>query len=99
MLINFYLTIYIKDHSKFVFSNQAEYDKVGDYVIQYVDYSIHKSGLEKIWVPNSNAKNPYDFYRPAFEPQCHIYVNKNLMDHPIKNLLLLIQGTGAVRAG
>jgi hypothetical protein len=53
--------------------------------------------LKKFWVPNDKANNFQDFSKESTLPQCHIFISETFPSN--KKLLLLIQGTGAVRAG
>jgi hypothetical protein len=55
--------------------------------------------MDKLWIPADNKENSLiDFKRSKNIPQCHIFLSKNFEEEN-KKLLVLIQGTGAVRAG
>lgn len=54
-----------------------------------------KEKLEEIWIPED--KDLEEEYRTL--PKCNIFMNKDFMDSRRKKALILIQGTGAVRAG
>lgn len=86
----------------FKFTNQADYEKVASYVVAYVKSSIMDThGLSQIWVPcpkkvtrdfNANFKPDPNY------PQADIYISKDFLTNEDK-LLVLIQGTGRVKAG
>jgi len=65
-----------------------------------VDDKIMEFNMDKLWVPSSDnrEKSLTDFKKQKQIPQCHIFASKNF-EKKNKKLLVLIQGTGAVRAG
>lgn len=57
-----------------------------------------KYGLKEIWIPENRYLEKNDHY----QPKCNIFMSPDFIsnsDDPEKNALVLIQGTGAVRAG
>lgn len=68
-------------------SSQAEYDRLGDLVIAYVQEKLQTEyGLKEVWIPK-NMQN-----------QCNIFVSSDWESNTEK-ALILIQGAGDVRAG
>jgi len=54
--------------------------------------------MKKLWIPKTQKVNKFSDFEKSNSNQCHIFVSKNF-EEKNKKLLLLIQGTGAVRAG
>jgi len=90
--------------SNFKFTNQAEYEKVSKYMIQYVKHQIMNTyKQEQIWLPSPNSRISRGDFKETFSPtdnrpQADIYVSPDFLTNKDK-LLCLIQGTGSVRAG
>jgi NADH dehydrogenase/NADH:ubiquinone oxidoreductase subunit G len=69
--------------NKFKFINQAQYDRVGDYVLQYIENQIenvHKAKKIKI---------------PVKSPKTYVYISPNYDSCEV--CVFLIQGSGVVR--
>ncbi|OMJ90327.1 hypothetical protein SteCoe_7354 [Stentor coeruleus] len=83
-----------KKNEYFKFKNQKDYEKLGNIIQKYVQEIItQKYGLIEMFIPLDS--NPND-------PKCNIFMTESLINqtsNPKSKLLLLIQGSGAVRAG
>ncbi len=95
--------IHSKTGKKYTGLNQEEYDKLIDYLLSYIQSTlIEKYNLLPLYVPNiSNKENQENFsaykIRDISQAQCKIFVS-NDFDQKEK-CLLIIQGSGGVRAG
>jgi hypothetical protein len=84
----------------FKFTDQKEYEKVSKYVLSYVKLILLKElNLQCYWVPKKGRilKN-VNYGKKEDYPQADIYVSPDFTTNKDK-LLILIQGTGSVRAG
>lgn len=84
-----------------VWKGQQNYDEVGDLIYEYIQEEMRTTyGLKEVWFPE-NADLEEDYHHL---PRCNIFMSSDFTE-PIegttdqKNALVLIQGTGAVRAG
>ena len=81
---------------------QDEYEKVGNYVLKYIQYKIlSEYDLLPMFIPLNPEKefrNLKDFLDPDNDiAQCQIYCSEDFFTNP--KCLIIIQGTGAVRIG
>jgi len=68
--------------------NQSHYDALGDTIFRHIQELMIQQGLEEIFLPlNNKGVGPFN----------NIFVSKNWQT--AKKLMLIIQGSGAVRAG
>ena len=79
-----------------------EYEKVGIYVIKYIQYKIlSEYNLLPMFIPlnpEKDLKKISNYLDPDTEiPQCQIYCSEDFFTNP--KCLIIIQGTGAVRVG
>ena len=79
-----------------------EYEKVGNYVLKYIQYKIlSEFDLLPMFIPLNPEKefrNLKDFLDPDNDiAQCQIYCSEDFFTNP--KCLIIIQGTGAVRVG
>ncbi|EFC37510.1 hypothetical protein NAEGRDRAFT_81892 [Naegleria gruberi] len=82
------------DGGKFHFVSQRHYDAVGDFVCKYVqeELLVKRCKLDEYWLPlDMNAQTQKD-------QMVNIFMSKDALTNPNK-LMLLIQGSGAVRPG
>eukprot|EP01090_Pellita_catalonica_P007577 TRINITY_DN18168_c0_g1_i1.p1 TRINITY_DN18168_c0_g1~~TRINITY_DN18168_c0_g1_i1.p1 ORF type:complete len:450 (-),score=98.85 TRINITY_DN18168_c0_g1_i1:80-1429(-) len=75
---------------KFHWVNQAHYDALGDFIYLHIQHLMKTEfDLEEIWLPVGSTEK---------DPRVNIFLSKDALTNPDR-LLLLIQGSGAVRAG
>jgi len=71
--------------------NQAHYDALGDIIVKHIQNMMVKEyGLKEVWLP-------IDQHYTGTGPRCNIFMSEDALT--CQNLVLLIQGAGAVRAG
>ncbi|TNV79383.1 hypothetical protein FGO68_gene14982 [Halteria grandinella] len=86
---------------KIIWKGQKNYDDIGDLVIAYIqDQMVERFGLLRIEIPeNKHLQKVTDQQKP----KCDIYMTRDFYDPEYqpknKKALVLIQGTGQVRAG
>ncbi|KAF0978941.1 hypothetical protein FDP41_002011 [Naegleria fowleri] len=80
------------DGGKFHFVSQRHYDALGDFVMKYVQDELLKNRckLDEYWLP-LDSNFPHD-------QMVNIFMSKDALTNPNK-LMVLIQGSGAVRPG
>jgi len=77
------------NHDKFHWVNQAHYDALGDYIVEHIQYLMKTEyHMEEVWLPV--GAGPED-------PRCNIFISPGALEK--EKLILLIQGSGAVRPG
>lgn len=69
--------------------NQQHYEALGEIITEYVYDRLEKSGLEKVYIPIDSNDS---------EPQSFIFLTKDALENEEK-LLLLVHGSGVVKAG
>ncbi|CDW90649.1 UNKNOWN [Stylonychia lemnae] len=89
-----------KDNTKGLeWQGQKNYDEIGDLVTDYVQNEMKTTyGLKEVWIPENEDLEP-DYHHL---PKSNIYMSPDFLDTQQdieKDALILIQGTGAVRAG
>ncbi|XP_013385243.1 protein FAM172A isoform X2 [Lingula anatina] len=72
------------------FFNQRRYEALGEVITEYVYNLLEKAGLEKVYVPVDAKEED--------EPRSFFFMSKDALTNPDK-LLILIHGSGVVRAG
>eukprot|EP01130_Rhizamoeba_saxonica_P010068 TRINITY_DN4123_c0_g1_i1.p1 TRINITY_DN4123_c0_g1~~TRINITY_DN4123_c0_g1_i1.p1 ORF type:complete len:342 (+),score=60.13 TRINITY_DN4123_c0_g1_i1:47-1072(+) len=77
----------ITSGSSFHWVNQTHYDLLGDFVTSHIQTLMKEDGYEQIWLPLDAQHSP----------RCNIFTSPNF--HTCNKLIVLIQGSGAVRAG
>ena len=80
------------DGGKFHFVSQRHYDALGDFVLKYIqeELLIKRLGLEEHWLPLDSSDSK--------DKLVNIFMSKDALTNPDK-LMVLIQGSGAVRPG
>ena len=85
-----------KTGNNYKHKNHEEYEKVSSYITKYIQYLLISSfDLIPMYVPSKSENN--FFVKDTSIPQCVIYATKDFQIN--SNCLVLIQGTGNVRAG
>lgn len=86
-----------ESNKPFKFKNQKHYEILGDIIQRYVqDEIVNRYKLEEVMIPLDGNEN---------EPKCNVFMSESLINQKADSsnqnskLLLLIQGSGAVRAG
>jgi len=81
----------IKTGSRFQFVNADHYDAIGEQILQYIHERMkNEYNFEEVLLPIAPS-SPND-------PRCKIFLTKDALTNPNK-LLLLIHGSGHIRAG
>merc|ERR1712038_1622128 len=82
-------------------SHKSQYDKVGNFVQSYIQRQmVDTYGLEEVMIPE-NQHIPEELHS---KPKCNIFMSPEFRTPDVENnrgkrALVLIQGSGAVRAG
>ena len=70
--------------------SQSEFESLGDLVLGYIQQTMKvKYEMQEVWIGDSSDPNG---------PKCNIFISKDFYQNTGR-CLVLIQGTGAVRAG
>ncbi|KAJ5079270.1 hypothetical protein M0811_04291 [Anaeramoeba ignava] len=94
----------IKNDEKFEFVNQKHYEELGDLIVEYIyEQLVVEYKMEEIWLPLEKDLKFSENYKENIEEselekiRTNIFISKEFEKK--EKLMLLICGSGAVRAG
>jgi hypothetical protein len=93
----------LKPEEAFHFVSQRHYEAIGDFIVRDIQLRmINECGLQEVWLPEDNQTAQLDSLKVTAMDQQKL-IKSNIFLSPdaltADKLMLLIQGSGAVRAG
>ena len=79
--------VHIITGDPYQFKSQGEYEFISQLVIKYVQQMmVNDFNMQEVWIPEDKSG-----------PKCNIFISSNFLE--ADRCLIIIQGTGEVRAG